>query len=104
MPGHSYLEAGDVIKFNLISQEPKEKKLMSSGKTNDEYHSGRYIITKLRHQVVKQGYVMVLECVKDSVATRYSDEDKFVGVVCVVFWLYFLCIHYCFQIFHQFLD
>jgi len=81
MPGHSYLEAGDVIKFNLISQEPKEKKLMSSGKTNDEYHSGRYIITKLRHQVVKQGYVMVLECVKDSVATRYSDEDKFVGVV-----------------------
>ena len=81
MAGHSYLEVGDVIKFNLPSQEPKEKKVIQTGKLDDDYHSGRYLITKVRHQVLEQGYMMVLECVKDSVAKRYPEEDKFPGIV-----------------------
>ena len=81
IPGHSYLEAGDIIKFNLPSQEPKEKKVIQTGKLDDDYHSGRYLISKIRHQVVQKGYMMILECVKDSVATKYPEEDKFPGVV-----------------------
>ena len=81
MAGHSYLEVGDVIKFNLPSQEPKEKKVIQTGKLDDDYHSGRYLISKIRHQVVQQGYMMIIECVKDSVATKYAEEDKFPGVV-----------------------
>ena len=81
IPGHSYLEVGDVIKFNLPSQEPKAKKVAQTGKLDDDYHSGRYLITKVRHQVLEQGYMMVLECVKDSVAKRYPEEDKFPGIV-----------------------
>ena len=81
IPGHSYLEAGDIIKFNLPSQEPKEKKVIQTGKLDDDYHSGRYLISKIRHQVVQKGYMMILECVKDSVATKYPEEDKFPGVI-----------------------
>jgi hypothetical protein len=81
MAGHSYLEVGDVIKFNLPSQEPKALKVDKTGKLDDEYHSGRYLVTKLRHQIVQQGHMMILECIKDSVATKYAEEDKFPGVI-----------------------
>ena len=77
LPGHSYLEAGDVIKFNLPSQEPG--KGIERGTILDEHHSGRYIITKLRHQVAKEGYSIILECIKDSVASAYADEDTYPG-------------------------
>ena len=78
LPGHSYLEAGDVIKFNLPSQEPR--KGIERGTMLDEYYSGRYIIAKLRHQVAKEGYSMILECIKDSVSNAYGDENVYPGV------------------------
>ena len=81
LSGHSYIEAGDVIKFNLPSQEPKAKKVIQTGKLDDEYHSGRYLVTRVRHQVVEQGYMMILDCMKDSVAAKYPEEDKFPGIV-----------------------
>ena len=77
LPGHSYLEAGDVIKFNLPSQEPG--KGVHRGTILDEHHSGRYLITKLRHQVAKEGYAIIIECIKDSVANAYGDNDTYPG-------------------------
>ena len=37
----------------------------------DRQFSGRYIVTKARHQINPTKYVMVLECAKDSVKTGY---------------------------------
>ena len=70
MPGHSYIEAGDVVNFRLPSLEPNkgEKK----GYQYDEFHSGRYVIAKLRHRVIRGEYKMVLELVKDSVYRKHS--------------------------------
>jgi len=78
IPGHSYLEAGDVIKFNLPSQEPE--KGIQRGKILDEYHSGRYVIAGLRHQIAKEGYSVRLELIKDSVSNAYGDESEYPGV------------------------
>jgi len=67
--GQSYIQAGDLIEFNLrdvnLDGDPKEP--------NDPRFSGNYIITKIRHQVTKDKYRMILECAKDSVATSYQD-------------------------------
>ena len=54
-----------MIDFNL---RPVEEQCMTSDKKSyDPQYSGRYIITKVRHRVVKQDYKMILECRKDSV-------------------------------------
>jgi len=66
-----------VILFNLPSQEPG--KGVHRGTILDEHHSGRYLITKLRHQVAKEGYAIIIECIKDSVAHAYGDNDTYPG-------------------------
>mgnify|MGYP001347669408 CR=1 FL=1 len=60
--GQSYLEPGDLIEFKLISVDEKNP----DGEPDPQY-SGKYIITKIRHQVTDEIYTMVLECAKDSI-------------------------------------
>ena len=70
--GQSNLQAGDMIEFNLRS--------VDSGNTQsnppDPRFSGNYIITKVRHQVADEQYRMILECAKDSVATKYGGLSR----------------------------
>ena len=70
--GQSYLEPGDVIKFNILSVENKED---SDGALDPQY-AGRYIISKIRHRVSGGEYLQVLECVKDSVFKPYRSDEE----------------------------
>ncbi len=63
--GQSYIQPGQIIDFNLRPVE--EEGMTSDKKSYDPQYSGRYVITKIRHRVVKQDYKMILECRKDSV-------------------------------------
>ena len=67
MPGHSYLQAGDVILFKLPAVEKGKGTLRNENLAIDEHHSGRYLVTSLRHVVQDNKHSMVLECIKDSV-------------------------------------
>ena len=79
MKGHSYLQAGDIVNFRLPSMEPDKGEMNRYG--YDEFHSGRYLITKLRHRVIRSEYKMVLELVKDSTYNKYPDaEDDYFKV------------------------
>jgi len=69
--GQSYLEPGDIIEFRLRSIDEKNP----DGQQDPQY-SGKYIITKIRHQVNDVKYTMALECVKDSVKTGFSTGYK----------------------------
>ena len=68
--GQSYLEVGDLIKFNLLKIEPKNE----LGEYDKQY-SGKYVITKIRHQILSEKYTMALECVKDSVRYGFQQND-----------------------------
>ena len=68
--GQSYLEAGDLIEFKLRSVDEK-----NTDGEEDPLYSGRYVITKIRHQINAEKYVMVLECAKDSVKSSFSRSD-----------------------------
>ena len=60
LPGDGYLEAGDIIYFELPSPEP-------NGETKtDEFYEGKYLITAIRHTFDKSEYSMSLECAKDA--------------------------------------
>ena len=63
--------AGDVIRFQLPSKEPNKGEKVLYG--YDEYHSGRYLISKLRHRLIRGEYKIVLELVKDSVMRNYEN-------------------------------
>jgi len=71
--GQSYLQPGNLIKFHLRD--------INADNTNNENpvdprFSGNYIITKIRHIVHLEGYKMILECAKDSVATSYGEVHQ----------------------------
>jgi len=60
--GQSYLEAGDVIEFDIRPQDT-HKELVD---VKDHRFAGKYIVVKIRHQIANSEYKMVLECAKDS--------------------------------------
>ena len=68
--GQSYLEAGDLIEFKLRSVDEK-----NTGGAEDPQYAGKYVITKIRHQINAEKYIMVLECAKDSVKQGFSTSD-----------------------------
>ena len=65
--GQSYLQPGDLIEFELVSVDEKNP----DGEPDPQY-SGKYIITKIRHQVNDVKYTNAIECVKDSTKTGFS--------------------------------
>ena len=69
--GQSYLEPGDIIEFKLVSVDEKNP----DGEEDPQY-SGRYVITKIRHQVNATKYTCAVECVKDSTKTGFSTGYK----------------------------
>ena len=69
--GQSYVEAGDVIDFKLRSVDEKNP----DGEEDPQY-AGRYIVTKVRHQINAEKYIMVLECAKDSVKSGFLRSYK----------------------------
>ena len=73
--GQSYIEAGDMIQFNLLSVESSNSNRFDF----DPQYSGRYIVANVRHRVTDIDYKMVLECVKDSVKIPFNGEDTFPG-------------------------
>ena len=68
--GQSYLEAGDLIEFKLRSIDEKNP----DGEEDPQY-AGKYVITKIRHQISPEKYMMVLECTKDSVKQGFLTND-----------------------------
>jgi hypothetical protein len=68
--GQSYLEPGDIIEFKLLAVDEKNP----DGQEDPQY-SGKYIITKIRHQVNDTKYTMALECAKDSTRRGFSNTD-----------------------------
>jgi hypothetical protein len=68
--GQSYIEAGDLINFNMLAVDS-----YNLDNLTDPQYSGKYVITKIRHQVNSQKYTMALECAKDSVKRGFSLND-----------------------------
>ena len=81
MSGHSYLQAGDVIYFEVPPVEVERRKGISMGYSFDEHHSGRYLVTKLRHRVAGGEYKMILVCIKDCVYTRHASKGAYTGKI-----------------------
>ena len=68
--GQSYIEAGDLISFNMLAVDEKNQQ-----NEYDPQYSGKYVITKVRHHINSKKYTMAIECAKDSVKRGFSSND-----------------------------
>ena len=71
--GDPNVTIGSTIKFDLLTQDPATKE---DPKVLDEYYSGKYLITAVRHMIQMAGYTTIIEAVKDSLPTAYAQIDN----------------------------
>jgi hypothetical protein len=67
-PGNPALNAGDVITFDMPRMMSKDNTPKSK---EHPYHSGRYLITAIRHKIQYSNYEMIMEGVRDCVSQPY---------------------------------
>jgi hypothetical protein len=67
IPGDSGITAGRTINFNLYSLKPSEKRQL------DEFYSGKYLVTAVRHVIQPTAYQTFLEIAKDSTPKNYNN-------------------------------
>ena len=61
IPGNHALEVGDVVAFNPPQFKPTENKLEVN-----EYLSGKFLVTRVRHNVSKEYFTSIVTLSKDS--------------------------------------
>jgi len=69
--GDPSLTVGTVITFNLLSKDP-----VIQSKGLDDFYSGNYLVTAVRHILDQFKYRTVLEICKESVPTEYADSKN----------------------------
>lgn len=68
VPGRTDLEAGSVVYFGMPKMGPKDG--TDATETFDEYMSGLYMLSCIRHKINLQKHMMVCEFIKDSFDTQ----------------------------------
>jgi len=65
VPGRTDIEVGTIINFVYPDNRPRDETDKSKD-GGDEYYSGRYLVTAIRHKVTLIKHMMIMEIVKDS--------------------------------------
>jgi len=74
IPGDVYMTVGRIIQFNLpqISYNKESRK-----KTNDEFYSGKYLVTAVRHVYNQEGtFLSCIEICKESSPTQFGSFNN----------------------------
>ena len=72
LPGDGRLSVGDKVKFIFPSPEPK-----TTEPTKDQFYTGKYLVTSIRHVFRSEKYEVAIECAKE---TYKTDVNEFVPV------------------------
>ena len=76
--GNTKIQAGQLVKMNILPIDvDKSKRTMTKGREYpfDDHFSGRYVVRQIHHRIMKEGYQMIMDCVKDGVKTKYEEGD-----------------------------
>lgn len=72
VPGNTYLSVGNIIEFDVPLAT-----LRSPGEpTSNPYHSGRFLITAIRHKIDIKSYEMIIEATRDCVSYNYQNATR----------------------------
>lgn len=70
IPGDIYIGVGDVIEFSV----PLLTSKLLTDENKNAFHSGRYLITAIRHKIDLQSYEMIVEAVRDCITGAYPSS------------------------------
>lgn len=72
IPGDTYITVGDVIEFTvpLVAGKSREDANKNS------FHSGRFLITAVRHKINRDNYEMIVEATRDCVSQPYPESKN----------------------------
>ena len=77
IPGDTYITIGDIIEFNLPMVGSKDP-----GNSNDNpFHTGRYLITAIRHKINIDNYEMIVEATRDCVSQSYPAAKNSLALI-----------------------
>jgi hypothetical protein len=65
VPGRTDIEVGVMVNFNYPDASPRNETDKNQNKL-DDYYSGMYLVTAVRHKINSIKHMMILELVKDS--------------------------------------
>lgn len=72
VPGDTIITVGDIIEFTIPLVAAKVK----GEKNENPYHTGRYLITSIRHIMDYQRYEMIIEATRDCVSEKYPESEN----------------------------
>jgi len=75
IPGDSGITVGRTINFNLLTLKPT-----TETKNLDEFYSGKYLVTAVRHIIQPTAFQTVLEIAKDSTPKPYTGINNNSGI------------------------
>lgn len=75
VPGDPVAKVGTCIAFNLTSMYPSDM-FNAASKNLDEFYSGKYLISAVKHTMTLKRYQSTIEIIKDSTTTAYADPDS----------------------------
>lgn len=67
VPGDTAVTVGDVIEFMV----PLSQTHSAQAKNENPYHSGRYLVTAIRHVISNESYEMIIEATRDCISINY---------------------------------
>jgi len=71
LPGDPTLTIGDIIQFQVPLAQSKD----NQSKNINPYHSGRYLVTAIRHLIDNHRYEMIVEATRDCLSASYPEVD-----------------------------
>lgn len=71
VPGRTDAEAGSMIYFSYPDVSPNTSEDITKS-NEDQYYSGNYIVTAIRHKINSLRHTMTMEIVKDSLSNKVS--------------------------------
>ena len=72
--GNSSRHVGDLVKFEVPSTIPMDDPTTPTAGTSHQLYGGYYIISKIRHYINKDEYMMDVELIKNSFAQRLGGQ------------------------------
>jgi len=72
VPGNTFLTVGSIIEFEL----PLATLRAPGETTGNPYHSGRFLITAIRHKIDIKSYEMIIEATRDCVSYNYDNATS----------------------------
>jgi hypothetical protein len=74
--GNSSRHVGDLIKFELPTTIPTDHPTALSTSLTHQLYAGYYLVSKIRHYIVKDDYKMDMELIKNSFAKRIPGQKS----------------------------